>query len=1186
MSDSRPVLRVSGAKPITKNGLGGIKMVSAANDRVSNNPVQAQDKSMDKSVHYYPQPAMKNSFARNTAFAFCFLASILWVAFCGSYVAFVQPLVLEPLAIAIFAAYTFVPAILLWLIYGVFAPRQQQFDYSQVIRTELQEIFQFSNNKNSILNKGMKDFFDKASEISVMSDSVIKSLSKAAQSVRHEIRDFSGVSKKAEFHMDRLTQNLQDKQEALTTLADTLEERVSNIGDTSQGGLDAWDNAVRTLIERSAEMKASLHAGASELVKAANDVSEQTQNIEHSMIETERLGGVIEGQVEKLEEGTERIVSAMTQSADTMTIHKEELDKSEQAITQRAQNIESALQSSIEDVNASIKRFNESVELSLEDTGTMKSQIEDKISDLQDAVREISAEADHIDNIGLSAASKITAAMASAVSGPESLNNSVQKAISMIEQLGQDSSEQANAIMSNATRQIEKIYKTGEENVIKLSSVVDEMSNAHEKMTKMPEVTQASVEIIANTLDTQGQKLETMTRQLNTRTEHAAETFENVLSKVNNSLNAVDTNHKVIEETLERRTQDLQLASDKATQNAEKIRDGLKQQTQEMSTLSGEMSGHIRSMTTQMDQQKQTVRDGVEESRLLMEATREDLGDSAHLLTELSQKAAEDIKFLKGEIQEECTEISQETESMMTKIANLNDTLGTQVQHIQARSGDSVAAIKEVNEKLERNAEVATPMLEAVLDKAETVQTRFDDLKEGYEISAQSNLERLQSMGIVFDERLRDLEQGSSKASAILDSTGKILDERRIQIEDTALSARTNVETLSEALREQSADVHLSTDQALLKIKSVQDEARDQFQEFSSSVGQAVAQLKGAGDSFLEQMSLVESKAEKADRVIAKSGQTARDQTTVFDQSVSDMSNNVKDMMRSMQAQMDDMMSSAKNYLATLKSSGDSYAMRAQEMKAHMDSSLQASESYGKEFKDQIKSIATASQYSTEAMGKAIGELTRNMSDVGEVANKVSNDIEASRRSLSSEAERLELVSAKVLQASQKSAQNFADQAEKLFRTSHEAASNVKKLKDSEYRTQRQGFMTSAKFVVESLHSLSVDVTRLMDGEISEKTWKAFQKGDVSAFTRKLVEGSGKWPLQKAQDKFARDSEFRNYVQRFIRQFEDMYAQATASDHSALLSSTIGSSEVAKLYDFLCGVSGQESCLAQMDRAA
>ena len=123
--------------------------------------------------------------------------------------------------------------------------------------------------------------------------------------------------------------------------------------------------------------------------------------------------------------------------------------------------------------------------------------------------------------------------------------------------------------------------------------------------------------------------------------------------------------------------------------------------------------------------------------------------------------------------------------------------------------------------------------------------------------------------------------------------------------------------------------------------------------------------------------------------------------------------------------------------------------------------------------------------------------------------------------------------------------------------------------------------MTSAKFVVESLHSLSVDVTRLMDGEISEKTWKAFQKGDISAFTRKLVEGAGKWPLKKAQDKFARDNEFRNYVGRFIRQFEDMHAQAVGSDHSALLSSTIGSSEVAKLYDFLCDVAGQGSCLRQ-----
>ena len=165
----------------------------------------------------------------------------------------------------------------------------------------------------------------------------------------------------------------------------------------------------------------------------------------------------------------------MTQSTDTMDAHKDELDRSEQAITARAKRIEDALQTSISDVDISITRFNEAVESGLGDTEALKGQIENKINDLHDAVREISTEADHIDDIGLSAASKITQAMAMATTGPNSLATAVQKAVTMIGQIGEDSGEKVTHILEQSKRQAEAINKAGEQNALKLSGVVKDM---------------------------------------------------------------------------------------------------------------------------------------------------------------------------------------------------------------------------------------------------------------------------------------------------------------------------------------------------------------------------------------------------------------------------------------------------------------------------------------------------------------------------------------------------------------------------------------------------------------------------------------------------------------------------------------------------------------------------------------
>ena len=114
------------------------------------------------------------------------------------------------------------------------------------------------------------------------------------------------------------------------------------------------------------------------------------------------------------------------------------------------------------------------------------------------------------------------------------------------------------------------------------------------------------------------------------------------------------------------------------------------------------------------------------------------------------------------------------------------------------------------------------------------------------------------------------------------------------------------------------------------------------------------------------------------------------------------------------------------------------------------------------------------------------------------------------------------------------------------------------------------------KFIVESLHSLSLDLTRSLDGEIGERTWKAYQRGDTSAFTRRLAGAEGDVSLDRVRDKFTGDAEFRNYVQRFLRQYEEMAGQAAASDHGGLLTGVFASSDIGKLYQLLCSATGRE----------
>src|SRR5690606_25925474 len=124
---------------------------------------------------------------------------------------------------------------------------------------------------------------------------------------------------------------------------------------------------------------------------------------------------------------------------------------------------------------------------------------------------------------------------------------------------------------------------------------------------------------------------------------------------------------------------------------------------------------------------------------------------------------------------------------------------------------------------------------------------------------------------------------------------------------------------------------------------------------------------------------------------------------------------------------------------------------------------------------------------------------------------------------------------------------------------------------------KREAFFNSTKFVVESLHSLALDFTRLLEGELPEKNWKAYQKGDVGSFTRRLLSARDETTQTKIKTKYRDDVEFRTYVQRYLRQFEEIYDQAAANDHADLLASVFLSSDVGKLYQFLCTVLERET---------
>lgn len=91
-----------------------------------------------------------------------------------------------------------------------------------------------------------------------------------------------------------------------------------------------------------------------------------------------------------------------------------------------------------------------------------------------------------------------------------------------------------------------------------------------------------------------------------------------------------------------------------------------------------------------------------------------------------------------------------------------------------------------------------------------------------------------------------------------------------------------------------------------------------------------------------------------------------------------------------------------------------------------------------------------------------------------------------------------------------------------------------------------------------------------MEIAITEDDWRRYTKGDKGVFVRKIVGFRDKSKLPAIKQKYEKDSDFRDYTNRFISQFDDLLQRAAESDHGGALGGTFLTADVGKLYMLLC----------------
>lgn len=1139
--------------------------------------------------------------------------SALWVGLSASYLfnvanidgaVFQQPHVLGGYIAGILA-----PVALIWMIMGYFQRQNDIHHYSTILREELQSMIFPSDERRMAVHKDIEELCKQAAELSTASKSVLRSIHKARMGLRMEVKEFSNISASAEKHILGLTSALDQKVITLNQSITTIEDQISKVDEKTQNTQKSWDDISNIVVDKAKNIETILGTGADKLLEAASQTEQKTHSISnnldqsfkslketvdraserfellnttfssqktelsdvtnHIVEETSRLGEVISIQVKDLDDMTQKTVESLQKAGETIKDSQNEFIDGTVHVQERSEDMIRAIEESAEKIRSSSDYAASKAE-------EMQSQVALKAKDLETTISNLDLQADAIDRVGDTVANRISESLSSVLSATENLNAAARKSAEIMGRSSDDLEEKHVKALQAQSEHVESLENTSQAYYTQMNALSNLLEETLQKILHASEDTRKQIQESKEYIETQDQELGMSQNSFLERIEGLQTILDKPMTQFSDALHQGKQYHEQIVQTVDRRIDALSDSTEKLKEAAGLIQSSLKTQAQDITSMAGNIIGQSRSVNKAMEEQKGSLDSIVQTSLEDLRSIHQKLVDESENLSTITTNSMGDLERFDKKLTEKTQRLGEMAGDTSIDLDKIEERISEKVRMLEQKCDQALSSVSDVRSALEKSTEDMVPMYETTLDKITDTHSKFETLKEGYIQASDSNLEKMRSVGIHFGDALEALEKGSETASTVLKDTGDMLYARVQDIEEAASSAKSKIMDIETILDNQSSDIHLLADQAILKIEDVQRAIDSQFQDLSLSVGHAVSQVTGAGEQFKEcQKQLDDAAIDITNRILSVC-ETTKEQTDALNDASKNSTNLTRMLVSDLVGESQKLLKSSEDSLASLQKISEGFAFRNREVSEQIKIGFKTAQSYSAELRQQAREFSEASEQTADTISNSVQTLSTKMAEVGTMAQDVSVKVQDASKTLSHETQNLDHTSRKALKSAEEAGSIFSKQSDALFKASKDAVDFANKIRQSEWRTQRDGFFASAKFVVESLHSLSVDITRMLEGEVPEKTWKAFQKGDIAAFTQRLVMIREDIPVEKVRKKYTEDSEFRNYVNRYLRQFEEVFEQAAQNDHSDLLASTFYSSDVGKLYEYLCNVCGRE----------
>lgn len=1100
--------------------------------------------------------------------------TVAWVTYAAIYILAlpnsIKTITSSPLTLGGILASVLAPIAMLWLCLATWQRRSDAHIYAQALREELRGVFYPNADQSNLIADDIRNLMKQATEMSAASRGSIKAIQRARTGLRAEIRDFAGVSQKAEFHIDRLADTLSKRAEELLSLTETIETQTETISTKAQRGVGMWENVSAEVSELGEELEKMFDAGTEKLQTASETALGRVKTIETSMGDAvEQLSSriaTVASQIDDTRNNLDEQAHRLLGVSDAINNGASRLETS----LSDAEHIYGAVEGMMNIMSESLNKVEGTAEHFFDKTNAIEQKLESRADALKESADMLLSSTDDLQSIGDLATNKLGEALALALSGAETISSAVRRSKEMMDLAVVDASTQIEKTSKIADEKLEALVSEARANRDQLNQIIRDIEEKQAQLSATTEKMDQSRIELSDVVDK-------ATSSLDTAATNMVDQADRPLQLIQSSVARLEEYTQEMESKLAARTVEVQQETGKLKALVSGIDENVQMSVDQLTTATTLVTEQSRALHENVTNQRENLDEFIQEMGIKAGALSASLAERKNNIEQSISNTEEKISALGTSFFDKGDALVEKVNFVSEKITGHEETLNETLIVVNAKYSEVADKVGGQIKHMTQLSEFISPEADRILAKVDVLNSSYDVLKDKCFAVVEDASERLQGLSGQLESRIVSLATGAADTSKVFVTVADGMTSTLSNIKQVAEEAQDRIGQIQSGMKGRVDDLHLISDRVQMKVEMMQNNLGAYAKDLNDVLHLTMSDLEMATEKFGKTTSVLDEKTDGVtSRIIEATRQYVEEghrMALMGEQTV----HKAARIVSVIQQESDKLVNNSKSSLVELQKSGDTLSIRAKEIEEYLKASTHHTRTYSDGLREQASLIANHSSDLVDSISAATMKLSLKANEMKQSSHAVIDEIGKAGSRLEEGTNVLGRVARITIEAVDDAVTGFAEHGNVLRNTVNGLTAQMQNVKDVQIRTERETFLSSAKFVIESLYSLAVDVSRHLEGELDVRVLKTYQKGDVSAYIRHLVELAPRMPIDKSQRKFIDDGEFRTYVLRFIRQYEELLEQAQANDYGDLLSSVFSTSDVGTLYKILCEISGRSA---------